>query len=79
MQGKFDQLTDKVEDTLKSVSFLSEKYEEIKGKMFQLEESSKDLKKENLFFNRNTYYQVTRATSLLSTLSYFENFLTFKS
>ena len=79
MQGKFDQLTDKVEDTLKSVSFLSEKYEEIKGKMFQLEESRKDLKKENLFFNRNTYYQVTRATSLLSTLSYFENFLTFKS
>ena len=30
--AKFEQLTDKVEDALKSVSFLSEKYEEIKGK-----------------------------------------------
>ena len=31
--AKFDQLKDKVDDALSSLSFLSEKYEEIKGKV----------------------------------------------
>jgi chromosome segregation ATPase len=50
--AKFDQLNDKVVDALSSLSFLSEKYEESKGKVSQLEENNKGLKKDYLFLNK---------------------------
>ena len=45
--AKFDQLNIKVDDAMKSLSFLSEKDDEMIIKMAQLEKSNKDLKKEN--------------------------------
>jgi FtsZ-binding cell division protein ZapB len=62
--AKFDQLKDKVDDALSSLSFLSEKYEEIKGKVSQLEESNKGLKKENLFLNK----ELSKATNDIKNL-----------
>ena len=62
--AKFDQLNDKVDDALSSLSFLSEKYEEIKGKVSQLEESNKGLKKENLFLNK----ELAKATNDIKNL-----------
>jgi hypothetical protein len=62
--AKFYQLNDKVDDALSSLSFLSEKYEEIKGKVSQLEESNKGLKKDNLFLNK----ELAKATNDIKNL-----------
>lgn len=61
---KFEQLSDKVEDALSSLSFLSDKYEEIKGKVFLLQESNKSLKMENSFLSN----ELAKATNEMESL-----------